>query len=124
MQIKSSLQNLTPNRPINGRFLNLTNSLFPYIPIATRFARRNLSIRDGQLIFNNSLIILNGHMSRFLTIVYARQFYSPRPPTHASLRSAWGRPGRIGSLITWALLYLINSKNKLDYILIIIIFFH
>ena len=31
----------------------------------------------------------------------ARQFYSPRPPTHASLRSAWGRPGRIGSLITW-----------------------
>nr|DAZ03503.1 MAG TPA: hypothetical protein [Caudoviricetes sp.] len=89
MQIKSSLQNLTPNRPINGRFLNLTNSLFPDIPIATCLARRNLSIRDGQLIFNNSLIILNGHMSRFLTIVYARQFYSLRPPAHASLRSAW-----------------------------------
>ena len=37
---------------------------------------------------------------RFLPIVYARQFYSPRPPTDASLRSASGRPGRIGSLIT------------------------
>ena len=32
----------------------------------------------------------------------ARQFYSPRPPTHASAYApAWGRPGRIGSLITW-----------------------
>lgn len=26
MEDKSSLQNLTPNRPINGQFLNLTNS--------------------------------------------------------------------------------------------------
>lgn len=40
---------------------------------------------------------------RFLYIVYARQFYSHRPPTDPSFRSASGLPERIGSLKTCVL---------------------
>ena len=34
-------------------------SLFLYIPIATRFTRRNLSIRDGQLILPITIMLIN-----------------------------------------------------------------
>lgn len=71
---------------------------YSVIPIATHFIHRNLSIRDGQLIFNTLPIYGTDRRGSVPPYSICSPILYTRPTHTPPLRSAWFRPGELARL--------------------------